>query len=406
MKIIDIILFTFFTISTYAQTRSFYGDILPILNKYCLNCHKENGHGAMNLSTYNRASSYANMILFTVKNKLMPPWKNDNNDNFLHQSQLKENEVNIIKDWIDSGLNEGIINSHFKKDEASDSFDIVIPMKEHFLPHYEKEFYDQVFVIDLKNDSNLYVNKFQFIPGNSKIVRRCVVFIDTTHKSIELDNKDPKYGYSNNFGVAFDAYENYWFDWVPGSGVISLQEGYYKLIPKNAKLLLKITYTNYANEIPDSSVLLLKTTKKGLHHVVSKKLIYPELLNKPFEIKPNQERYFKTSFLIENTISISSILPLSQSVCTSWSLKSKDPETNESTSLLEIRNWDPHWNRKYYYKKPILLKKGTAIEAIASYKNTEDNENIIMKPTRHLLHGYGLRNEVFEVYFDVSEIEN
>ncbi|MBK9736582.1 MAG: hypothetical protein IPO92_17125 [Saprospiraceae bacterium] len=158
--------------------------------------------------------------------------------------------------------------------------------------------------------------------------------------------------------------------------------------------------------MPDSSVLLLKTTKKPRHQVVSRKLIYPELLNKPFEIKPNQERYYKASFLLENTTSLSSILPLSQAVCTSWSIKAIDPETNESTSLLDISNWDPHWNRKYYYKNAIVLKKGTIIEASASYKNTDDNDNIIMKPTRHLLHGYGNRKEVFEVYFDIAELEN
>lgn len=404
MKILTFVLCSFYGLQAYPQSTNFYGDILPILNKYCLNCHNTNGHGAMDLSTYNRASSYANMIYFAVNNRIMPPWKNENNDNFLHQSRMNVEEIDLIKDWIDHGLKEGEFRDIAYNNAQPDSFDLVIPMKQVFFPHYQKDFYDQVFVIELNKDSAYYVDKFRFIPGNSKIVRRCAVFIDTTSRSAELDKKDPKYGYSNNFGIAFDAFENYWFDWVPGTGVVSLPEGFYKLIPKNAKFLLKITYTNYANELPDSSVLLLRTTKKNIHQVVSRKLIYPELLNKPFEIKPNQERYFKTSFLLESTISISSILPLSQAVCTSWSIKARDPETNETTSLLEVKNWDPHWIRRYYYKNSIKLKKGTIIEASASYNNTEDNENIIMKPTRHLLHGYGSRNEVFEVYFDIAEL--
>ncbi|MBK9736581.1 MAG: hypothetical protein IPO92_17120 [Saprospiraceae bacterium] len=203
MKVIFVLMCAFYSCHVFSQQTTYYGVILPILNKYCVHCHHENGHGAMDLSTYERASSYANMIYFAVRNKLMPPWNNENSNNFLHQSKMNSEEISLIKDWIDNCLEEGEHTTLTKNHSLNDSFDVVIPMKQSFFPHYEKDFYDQVFVIELNNNTEYYINKFQFIPGNSKIVRRCAVFIDTTNKSKELDNKDPKYGYSNNFGVAF-----------------------------------------------------------------------------------------------------------------------------------------------------------------------------------------------------------
>ena len=51
--------------------------------------------------------------------------------------------------------------------------------------------------------------------------------------------------------------------------------------------------------------------------------------------------------------------------------------------LLWIQHWDFNWQDRYFYKEPVLLPKGTRIDATITYDNSSDNpDNPCNPPVR------------------------
>src|SRR5690606_7253412 len=53
---------------------TFTRDVAPVLNKYCVTCHREEGGAPFSLQTYKRASAMADMMAEVVSEGRMPPW--------------------------------------------------------------------------------------------------------------------------------------------------------------------------------------------------------------------------------------------------------------------------------------------------------------------------------------------
>ena len=53
---------------------TYYGQITRILQRHCLECHRDGGIGPFPLETLEDVVSHAGMIETVVRNKTMPPW--------------------------------------------------------------------------------------------------------------------------------------------------------------------------------------------------------------------------------------------------------------------------------------------------------------------------------------------
>ena len=84
--------------------KSFASDVQPILNKHCVSCHNtQNPSGSVNLETYNKVkiivvpkNSESSLLYGVISHTAgypMPP----------SGSKIPQQEIDIIKDWIDEG---------------------------------------------------------------------------------------------------------------------------------------------------------------------------------------------------------------------------------------------------------------------------------------------------------------
>src|ERR1700733_375738 len=105
------ILFLFaivFSCSAWAQSITYSGQIASILDSNCAYCHHQGSLAPFSLESYSDA--YTNRIAMEsyTQQKLMPPWPPDDTySTFIHQRSLTDNQINMIKEWVDNGAPEG-----------------------------------------------------------------------------------------------------------------------------------------------------------------------------------------------------------------------------------------------------------------------------------------------------------
>ncbi len=72
----------------------------------------------------------------------------------------------------------------------------------------------------------------------------------------------------------------------------------------------------------------------------------------------------------------------------------------QKISLLKA-DWDFRWQGAYYYREPLVLPKGTRIEALVQYDNSADNPYNPYDPPVRATWGWGTDQEMGELYLTV-----
>jgi hypothetical protein len=55
---------------------------------------------------------------------------------------------------------------------------------------------------------------------------------------------------------------------------------------------------------------------------------------------------------------------------------------NTTRTLIDLQDWDFNWQMNYVFKQPVKLPKGTRIDMVAHYDNSESNPRNPAKPPR------------------------
>lgn len=83
-------------------------EISRIVQRRCLQCHREGGSAPMPLVTYEQARPWAVAIAEQVLERQMPPWDAVKGfGDFKHDISLSQEEVQQIADWVAGGAPEG-----------------------------------------------------------------------------------------------------------------------------------------------------------------------------------------------------------------------------------------------------------------------------------------------------------
>jgi len=87
---------------------TFNKDVLPILEKNCQSCHRPGQIGPFSMLSYKDIRPWAKAIKTAVVSRTMPPWLADPNyGHFTNDRSLKQDEIDTIAAWVDSGASEG-----------------------------------------------------------------------------------------------------------------------------------------------------------------------------------------------------------------------------------------------------------------------------------------------------------
>ena len=399
------IFYSFVSIQFFCQLLSaqvtYTEHIKPIMDTYCRVCHTSGAIGQVTLEDYESVVSYAKMIKFVTDTDYMPPWK-ANGDNLKITPKLSTEEKKRIEQWIQMDFAQGPMDTtiQFEKLETSVEYNMRLEVDKPYVHQGDSRSAQRVYVIETDMQSDQYVDAIAFIPSASNVVSSCTISIDTSDQATMLDAKDPKSGYANYAGVAFEPYAFGWYHWSPDSQPLILK-GIGKRLPAGAKILLYVTYIPTNEAVSDSPMLLLKTRDwNNDKEMYTQTLINPEEVSKSFRISKGRTKIIYGKYEVDNQMDLHAIMLLGQNVCSSWTIYAMDPRTLDRIPIIDITEWEFQWLRKYEFKEPIVIPKGYVIMSEATYLNNRENENLPIFPTRTVKRGYGKKDELFGVVFD------
>jgi hypothetical protein len=238
------------------------------------------------------------------------------------------------------------------------------------------------FPTDLRGDR--FLSAIDVKPLARSVVHHAVLYIDESGESKQADDRDPLPGFSTSGGAEFLTRGLAGW-WVPGEQASLEAEGTAWRLPKGARVVIKVHYhVHHGGAARDRTQVGLYFARKP----VRKELRVFPVINTDFVIPAGESDYQLTAS--------SSALAAGQSahalgIAAHMQLLGHDMEVRASgpggstQCLINIEDWDSHFQGLYRFKDPVPLSAGTRLALSASYNNSvsnTENPNYPPKPVR------------------------
>lgn len=392
------------SLSLNAQKPTWADDIACIVYSHCTSCHNPNGSGPFSLLDFNDAVLHSSGIKYQVENKLMPPWPVDNNyRRMAHERSLSDVEKNTILAWINNGTAQGNMANAPTPPVYSSALVIANPDLKLNLPTYTVPTITQdlyrCFVLPTGQSVQKFITGIEIIPGNKNIVHHAQVFYDTTDATSILDANDPNPGYTSAGGVGTNA-AVLLGTWVPGASPIFVPAGMGKRLPPTAKIVVQIHYPEYASGQTDSTKVHFLFTSSSVRNISDAPILNhtTSIKDGPLFIPKNTVKTFHEEFFVPLNATILSIGPHGHLLCKSMKAYGVTL-AGDTIKLINIPEWDFHWQGSYDFKQPIKIPIGTTLYGEATYDNTTANPENPNDPPQDVSLGEATTDEMMLFYF-------
>jgi peroxiredoxin len=368
---------------------TFTRDIAPIFQARCVECHRAGEIGPFELSSYEEAAGWGEMIAEVVRDRRMPPWHaSPKFGHFANDRSLPAAERERIYKWVQNGCPEGNAADLAAPRKFTPGWqlrrepDVVIGMQEPFqvpaqagrggVPY-------QRFRVPTGFTEDKWISGAEVQPGNRAVVHHTIVYVE------------PPGGRGRRDWVFLSAY-------VPGFRLQPLPDGAAKRIPAGSSLVFEMHYTPNGSEQQD-------TTQIGLLFAdadkIENEVITCEIGNIDFAIPPGDDnhRVTATSRPTKQEVTLLSLSPHMHLRGKSFRYDLLLP-TGERETLLDVPAYDFNWQTRYVLAEPRVLPVGSVIHCRAAYDNSEDNL-ANPDPTKTVRWGDQSWEEMMLGFFDV-----
>lgn len=344
---------------------TYSGQVASVLNRHCVECHREGEIAPFSLTTYEEAAGWADTIAEVVRDRRMPPWHaNPKYGYFANDRSLPDADKQLLYDWAKAGAPQGD-PAHIPETPTFVSGwqlprkpDVVLEMAEPFTVPAEggkRGVEYQYFVIDPKFAEDRWVTMAEAQPGNRAVVHHILVFIKPPDGA-QHDRTTP--------GAYFTPY-------VPGLRVRPFPAGMAKLIPAGSKIVFQVHYTPIGSEQQDRSRLglLFADPSEVTHRVVT-----VEARNSRLKIPPHEPDYSAEASAgpLPIDVQLLSFLPHMHLRGKAFRYEGRFPG-DKSEILLDVPAYDFNWQTIYRLREPRILPAGTTMHCVARFDNSEQN---------------------------------
>jgi len=351
-------------------------DIAPLLNNNCVTCHRPGEVAPFSLRTYNDVRKHGRLIAAIVQAKIMPPWRPvAGYGEFLGERRLTEEQVALIKKWVQAGMPEGDRKELPEPPKFSSGWhlgnpDIVFTMPEPY--HLPAEGADVLrnFVIPLKLPEGKYIRAVEYRPSNRRIVHHAVLGMDRTGSGRTRDGADglPGFPQASLAGVILPGNLGIW---TPGWEPVPLPDGFALPWPKGTDLILQLHLSPSGKpESEQSAVGIYLTDQPPSNFMVD---IYMEDLR--IDIPPGEKAYrTRDSVTLPVEVDVVGLYPHMHRLGKEVKVTARFPDGTEKI-LLWINDWNFNWQMYYQNVKPVRLPPYTELVMESVHDNSAENPN-------------------------------
>ena len=336
---------------------TFAEHVAPLLQKHCQECHHENTTAPFNLLTYDDATAHAEMIAEVVRERRMPPsYSSAEHGPFENRREMSEEEIAQLVTWVEGGTKLGDKSKLPPPLKFSDSKwriddpDLVVTVKrpielpaQGYIPY-------KYAILPYTFQEDTWVQQIEILPSNRAAQHHCNMAY------VPLGG-----GWSDATFITGQ---------VPGGDATILGDGIAVKIPKGSVLVLQIHYISTGQPTSDETsvgfVFAKEKVQKELHNFT--------VADFGFAIEPHAPHHEVRAIRAFDVNA--SVLGLFAHM----HLRGKDMTFNAhhtdgtEETLLVVPNYSFDWQMAYRYASgQKRFPKGTQIECIAHYDNTEFN---------------------------------
>jgi hypothetical protein len=383
------ILLTFsFFLFTFALTSSahepittkvrFNKEVVRIFQQSCLGCHHAGGI-AMSLETYDEARPWAKAIKEEVLEKRMPPLRAVKGyGEFRNTASLTQREIDLIVNWVEGGAPKGDdkdlpAGPLFADDWRLGKPDVILkPENEINIAADADEYRTVVLATNLKEDR--WLSAIDLLPGNGSVVHCAKIHLLKNESAggqpasmMQVKNDDlgaapPPLDLQNARVLA---------TWMPGQKTVALDGGVGELLPAGSRIAVKIHYRGAGEAAKDLSRIGLYFSKGPQTKELRGLTITGDDSAIPVGAALHQS---KSSLTIPSDSQAIGIRPRVHPLVASLQATAYRPDGSQQV-LIWTRGYQFDWGPTYLFKQPVALPKGTRVEVIVYYDNSESNQH-------------------------------
>jgi cytochrome c551/c552 len=379
-------------------------DVAAILQQKCQSCHRPNDIAPFSLLTYDDAVAQARAIRAAVGSGIMPPWKPiPGHGVFKYNLSLSDTQRQTLLDWIDAGTPMGdpadmpppppVSGSEWRLGTPDQILTMPVPYVP--VPRDDRPDRYRCFILPNVTDQDRWVRAVDIVPGQRQVVHHVLLYLTDDPAQIALAQKfeaedaDPGYDCWGGPRITPGAgpgllkiVGGLLGGWVPGAAPPNLPPTIGALIPKGAYLIMQVHY-----HLQDVVAPGADQTRIGLYFqpdTLKNRLLTVPILNDQFVLPPGavgQE--------VDANFALDLGVPLPDAMIPKFSAVVIAPHMHElghqiqadltqpdgtHVPLIEIDDWDFHWQGLYSYVDPVPLPYHSNITAACVFDNTTDHE--------------------------------
>jgi hypothetical protein len=328
-------------------------DVFPILRDRCARCHIPDGVAPMSLMTYEDTVPWGESIRVELLAGHMPPWSVDAAPTrFRNAPPLSAREMNVLITWATGGTPFGNpektpapVTHERRWALGPPDLELAWP-REITLPADKQE--DVVeFVLPTGFPERRWLRAVDLAPGTPAIVRSATVQV----KPAAAPGADRAPGTERTVAL-----------WLPGDDPIAVDGNAAFEVPANAELLVRVRYKKTwqyeRKELRDRSALALYFAKGASEPVRA-----IELMHEGPALEANGARR-QISEPIRDDVRVLALYPANAADTARVVLAALAPDGTRR----ELIAFHPQreWARRYWFKDPIVLERGTKLETTVS----------------------------------------
>jgi peroxiredoxin len=369
-------------------TITYAGHVAAIVNRHCVECHREGELAPFPLTTYDEVVPWAETIREVVGQGRMPPWFADpKHGKFTNDCSMSEDKRRTLFAWIDNGCPEGnkadvppkpVFTSGWRMGEP----DVVYQMPEPFNVPAEGTVEYQYFTVAPKIEKDYWVSIAEARPGNAAIVHHVVLF------AVPPETKLGRLEEAQSMGQMIAVY-------APGMNPWRYPQGTAMKIAAGSTLVIQMHYTPNGTRQQDRSYVGLKLLDPSQ---VKQEVRYGMVVNAAFEIPPHDDNHeVVASKLFLRDSYVLNLFPHMHYRGKSFRFEAEYPDGRREV-LLDVPKYDFNWQLRYDVAEPKLMPKGSRLICTAHFDNSAANP-LNPDPTQTVRFGLQTWEEMLVGYY-------
>lgn len=253
----------------------------------------------------------------------------------------------------------------------------------------------RTFVIPAATTTDRYVRALEFRPDLTGVVHHANIKIDRSRSTRRLDSEDAEPGFEGS-GRQAQFPDGQFLGWTPGQRPHAARDSAW-LLPAGSDVILELhmTPTGKAERI-QSRVGLWFTPRPPIRTPYMIRLGSQRL-----DIPAGDASYFSTDrFELPVSVEVLAVQAHAHNLARTVSGVARTPD-GQRVPLLDIADWDFRWQDVYRFTQPVSLPRGSTVELVVTYDNSDGNPKNPHRPPRRVMFGQTSDAEMGDLWLQV-----